>query len=244
MRSSDETRESPPGKLVDIGGYQLHVNCTGKGSPTVILDAGFGCDSTAWLTVQPEIAKFARVCSYDRAGLGWSDPGPKPRTSQQIVKELHTLLAKADIRSPYVLVGHSFGGYNVRLYAGHYPDEVVGMVLVDANHHHQEKYATRDPKEDEEANRNPEGIRIPEDFYESANLVRKSGALPDIPLIVLAAGRDRPEWWMELQKDLPNIAPKGRYILAEKSGHWIQKDQPELVIEAIRHVVEEVRRFG
>ena len=110
MSDSVETREPPPGKLVDIGGYQLHINCTGKGSPTVILEAGLGGDSRSWHEVQPEIAEFAQVCSYDRAGLGWSDPGPKPRTSQQIVKELHRLLAKADIQSPYVLVGHSFGG--------------------------------------------------------------------------------------------------------------------------------------
>lgn len=245
MSDSTETREPPPGKLVDIGGYRLHINCMGKESPTVILEAGLACDSGSWLTVPSEIAKVARVCSYDRAGLGWSDPGPKPRTSQQMVNELHTLLAKAEIQSPYVLVGHSFGGYHIRLYASHYPDEVVGMVLVDANHHDQEKHMSFDPVEAAEANRNAEGVRIPEDFFESANQVRRAAPLPDIPLVVLSAGRDRPEWWMELQKDLPNIVPtKGRYILAEESGHWIQNDQPELVTEAIRQVVEEARHCG
>ena len=246
MSDSVETREPPPGKLVDIGGYQLHINCTGKGSPTVILEAGLGGDSRSWHEVQPEIAEFARVCSYDRAGLGWSDPGPKPRTSQQIVKELHRLLTKADIQSPYVLVGHSFGGYNVRLYASQHPEEVVGLVLVDANHHDQEKHMQPlDPAEAEEANRNAEGVRIPEDFFESANQVRRAAPLPDIPLVVLSAGRDRSGWWMELQKDLPGIVPtKGRYILAEESGHRIPDDQPELVIEAICQVVEEARHCG
>jgi pimeloyl-ACP methyl ester carboxylesterase len=108
---------------VDIGGYLLKINCTGNRSPTVILEAGLGDVSIEWSRVQPEIAKFARVCSYDRAGYASSDAGPMPRTSVQIAKELHT---------PYLLVGHSFGGYNVRVFNGNYPGEVTGIVLVDS----------------------------------------------------------------------------------------------------------------
>ena len=133
----DAARYPAPGKLVDIGGYQLHINCTGAGSPTVILDAGLGGSSLDWSKVQPEVARFTRVCSYDRAGYGWSQTGPGPRTSQQIVTELHSLLAHAKINGPYVLVGHSLGGLNMRLYAYRYPAEVVGMALLDATNEQQ-----------------------------------------------------------------------------------------------------------
>jgi pimeloyl-ACP methyl ester carboxylesterase len=133
----DAARYPAPGKLVDIGNYQLHINCTGAGSPTVILDAGLGGTSLDWSKVQPVVARFTRVCSYDRAGYGWSQTGPGPRTSQQIVTELHALLAHAKINGPYVLVGHSAGGLNMRLYAYRYPQEVAGMVLLDATSEHQ-----------------------------------------------------------------------------------------------------------
>lgn len=125
----------PPGKLIDVGGWRLHLNCTGEArasQPTVILEAGSGDFSVEWSLVQPGVARFARVCSYDRAGDGWSDLGPHPRTFHQIVYELHTLLDKAGVKPPLVLVGHSYGGWLVRLYASTYPAEVAGMVLVEA----------------------------------------------------------------------------------------------------------------
>jgi pimeloyl-ACP methyl ester carboxylesterase len=123
----------PPSEMVDVGGSSMHLYCTGEGgAPTVVMDAGLGGTVLDWQLVQPEVAKFARVCTYDRAGMGWSDPGDQPRTSQQIVEELHALLNKAGVEGPYVLVGHSFGGTNVQLYASRYADEVAGMVLVDS----------------------------------------------------------------------------------------------------------------
>src|SRR5215213_6006374 len=101
----------PPGQLVDVGGYRLHLNCAGTGSPTVVIDAGWGDWSASWSSwVQPEVAKTMRVCTYDRAGMGWSEAGPLPRTAEQFTKELHSLLQRAAIPGPYVLVGHSMGG--------------------------------------------------------------------------------------------------------------------------------------
>ncbi len=126
-----------PGQLVDVGGYKLHINCMGEGRPTVILESGWVESSSTWLFIQPEVAKTTRVCSYDRAGYGWSDPSPHPRTASQRVEELHTLLVNANVQGPYVLVGHSLGGMLVRVYAHTYPDEVVGMVLVDSMHEEQ-----------------------------------------------------------------------------------------------------------
>jgi pimeloyl-ACP methyl ester carboxylesterase len=137
-RAQSESTPPPfpaPGKLVDIGGWRLHLNCTGEArasQPTVILEAGKGDFSVEWSLVQPGTARFARVCSYDRAGDGWSELGPHPRTFHQIVYELHTLLDKARVKPPLVLVGHSYGGWLVRLYASTYAADVVGMVLVEA----------------------------------------------------------------------------------------------------------------
>jgi pimeloyl-ACP methyl ester carboxylesterase len=136
-KSNLKAKYPPPGTLVDVGGYQLHVICEGTGSPTVIMEAGLADPSMIWELVWPEIAKTTRVCVYDRAGLGWSEPSPEPRTAENIVEELHTLLTKADLAGPYVLVGHSIGGLYVRLYAHHYPNDVVGMVLVDSSHEEQ-----------------------------------------------------------------------------------------------------------
>jgi pimeloyl-ACP methyl ester carboxylesterase len=123
----------PPGEMVDVGGHSLHINCVGQGSPTVVLDAGSGEWSAQWVRVQQEVSYTTRVCAYDRAGMGWSEMGPEPRDARRISGELHTLLGKAGIEGPYVLVGHSFGGMYMQTYAARYPDEVVGVALVDSS---------------------------------------------------------------------------------------------------------------
>lgn len=133
----DKKAYPPPGQMFDIGGYKVHLRSMGSGGPAVILESGLGSVSSDLGLVQPEIAKFTQVISYDRAGTGWSEPSPFPRTSGQIVRELHTLLEKAAISKPYILMGHSFGGANVQLYAATYPDEVVGLILVDSCHEEQ-----------------------------------------------------------------------------------------------------------
>ena len=127
----------PPGPMVDVGGYRLHIDCQGTGSPTVVLEAGLSEPSLTWAKVQPQIVGGSRVCVYDRAGLGWSDASPKPRSADAMTQELHTLLQNAKVPGSYVLVGHSIGGMLVRYYAHMYPSEVAGMVMVDATHEEQ-----------------------------------------------------------------------------------------------------------
>lgn len=127
----------PPGVMVDLGTHELHLLCQGSGTPTVVFDSGLGDGLLSWSTVQPEIARTTRACSYDRAGHGWSDAGPLPRTSGRIVDELFRLLETADVQPPLVLVGHSFGGPNVRLFARRHPGMVAGLVTVDGSHEDQ-----------------------------------------------------------------------------------------------------------
>lgn len=125
---------SAPGELIDFGFYKLHIYCEGEGSPTVILDSGLGGFSLEWMQVIQGISKQNKVCAYDRAGYGWSEEGPPPRASDQISDELYELLQTADIEPPYVLVGHSFGGFNMQYFAKANPRLTVGMVLVDSSH--------------------------------------------------------------------------------------------------------------
>ena len=135
----DRRFNAPAGKIVNVAGRKMHIDCIGEGGPAVILDSGLGDSYLSWRKVQPDIAKFTRVCSYDRAGIGYSDSSLRPRTARVIAEELHQLLQAADVAPPYILVGHSMGGFDVRLFYSLYPREVVGVVLVDSSHPDQEK---------------------------------------------------------------------------------------------------------
>lgn len=131
--AADAKAYPPPGQLVDVGGYRLHINCTGTGSPTVVIEAGLGDWSTSWGGyVQPEVAKTTRICTYDRAGMGWSEAGPLPRDAAQFAKELHALLQNANIPGPYVMVGHSLGGLGVHVFVHDYASEIAGVVLIES----------------------------------------------------------------------------------------------------------------
>ena len=132
--SRERARYPAPGKLVEIGGYRLHIHCLGHGSPAVVLDSGLGEGFYSWRKVQPQIAEFTEVCSYDRAGLGYSDHSPLPRRSQVFAEELRKLLANASVPPPYILVGHSLGGATIRVYASRNISSIAGLVLVDAVH--------------------------------------------------------------------------------------------------------------
>ena len=267
---NDASGPSQSEKLVDVGGRRLHITCAGVsagGGPTVVLEAGFGNTSSTWSRVQPEVAKFARVCSYDRAGLGRSEPAPQPRTVVAFTEDLHALLANAKVPAPYILVGHSLGGILARLYASYYPAEVAGMVLVDSAHEDEAdrglglippetlKQMLKVAKPEDLMVRNPDESL---DHCSLRGLMNALNWRGDIPLVVLTQGLPyrpedysnpslAPEYYqlhLELQRDLVRRSPRGRQVMAEKSGHFIQQDQPELVINAIRRVIEEVRSGG
>lgn len=127
----------PPGEMVDVGGHELHVNCSGQGGPAVILESALGNASPHWVWVQREVAKTTRVCAYDRAGMGWSERGPEPRDAERVADELHALLEGAGVQGPYVVAGHSYGGLFARVYAARYPGETAGVVLIDSSHPEQ-----------------------------------------------------------------------------------------------------------
>lgn len=160
-----------PGQFVDAGGFRLNLYCMGSGSPTVVFDSGWGDWAPAWSKVQPEIAKWTRACSYDRAGAGFSDPGPMPRSSVHIAEELDTALHHAGIGGPYILVGSAFGGDNVRTFADLYMDEVAGLVLDDADSTDVEAKEMQ-----EEEHRGLAGI--PKDMRECRDLIAEHKPLP------------------------------------------------------------------
>ncbi|NKB35899.1 MAG: alpha/beta fold hydrolase [Gammaproteobacteria bacterium] len=153
LRADDLT---PPGQLVDVGGHRMHIYCQGEGEPTIVLDSGAGGFSLEWNTIQKSISSETRVCAYDRAGYGWSDMGPLPRTSLRIVKELRNLLRNAEIPGPYIMVGHSFGGYTAQFFARNHPQQLAGIVLIDSSHPEQ---VLRLPKTTKKVSARPENSR-------------------------------------------------------------------------------------
>ncbi len=260
-------QETSAERMIDPGGRKLHINCSGasvKGSPTVVLEAGLNTSSETWSNIQPEIAKFTRVCSYDRAGIGKSDALPQqPATGSQIARELHLLLSKSGVTGPLVLVGHSFGGLIVRMYASLYPREVAGMVLVDSVHEEETaRWLAMLPPETRREMETAGGRRLlggeQIDLEKSNAEMQAANWRTRMPLIVLSRGKasynpdDYPpplrslaprgeELRMTLQEDLARRSSRGKHVFAEKSGHLIHRDQPELVIDSVRQVVEATR---
>ena len=243
----------PSGNRFDIGGRTFFLSCTGTGSPTVVLEAGGGNTAATWAEVQPEVARFTRVCSYDRAGLGQSDPAPAGvRTVQDSVADLHALLAAADISGPYVLAGHSLGGLIVRLYASQYPEEVVGLVLVDGMPPDllAPGLALLPAPERQETFTIMRGLhpQDPEhlDIIASGVWVMAHSPLL-VPTIVLAAGfHGAPgtppdvafeDLWQERQQEQARVLD-ARFVPIPEGDHFLQQDRPEQVIEAIRQVVD------
>ena len=265
----------PPGHLIDIGGHRLHLWCTGNGAPVVILDTGLGGSSADWGFVQPQVAQFTRVCSYDRAGMGYSDPGPSPRTARRIASELAELLDHSGIGKPVVLVGASIAGFDVRVFASDHPERAAGLVLVDASHEDQphevphmarfvpllstlgvfrlfdvsfgQRVESLPPsvRQFAQATRfRAAGYQAAADelihVQQSATEVRSSRRKLTIPVLVITGARGADENWQRLQQDLASLSERGCLIVAQDSGHVVAIEQPTIVVEAIRKVVDTI----
>jgi pimeloyl-ACP methyl ester carboxylesterase len=297
----DARRFPSPGEFIDVGGHRLHARMNGSGSPTVVLEAGLGTCALYWHAVHEDVARFTRVVSYDRAGLGWSEAGPKPRDSFTVWGELKALLKalldNAGCSGPYVLVGHSFGGIHARAFARRYPGDVAGIVLVDASPEGQrERWPERPlrvrmrqevaalaeraapflarfgvtrlrrrmsppdwglpPHLQSVANyleTRPTALRaaVDEERAIEASYAQAARSLGDMPLVVLTAlwresqggtdYRDFNAMWMELQSELASLSTRGTHIIANTDKHLIPIYEPELVVGAIRQVVDTVR---
>jgi pimeloyl-ACP methyl ester carboxylesterase len=248
--------------VVDVGsGTLLHIHCAGDGSPVVVFDAGLGMDGSAWNDVLPDVAKITRACAYDRAGMGYSSrPASRPHTSRMMARELYALLQRAGLRSPYVLVGHSMGGVNVRLLASEHLDEIAGMVLVDATGADQpSRYWSLFPEREMAdfrvgLSKLPEGLDYDTYLASLADLQASSRSLGERPLVVLTRGIEdatpgtSPEQrlrllqgWQQMQAELPRLSTNAVHVVAEKSHHLIQWDAPQLVVASVRQIVDASR---
>lgn len=219
-----ETEPKPQGKLVDLGGHRLHFNCSGKGGPTVVIETGFGDFSFGWILVQSKVEKFARVCTYDRAGYAWSDLGPMPRTYAQLNLELRDGLVRLGERGPFVLVGHSFGGPVVRNFALTYPQLVAGMVLVDA---FQEDQRTEIGKQAMRIRDFAKGTPVPpphEDMLPSDKVSVPASPLPDAkvepPYDKLPAEDQRLQLWAQSSSTLQVAEDSQRTWSPEYLAKW------------------------
>jgi pimeloyl-ACP methyl ester carboxylesterase len=308
----DARRFPPPGTFIDVGGHRLHVVCRGEGAPAVVLESAIAASSLSWSRVQPEVARFTRVCAYDRAGLGWSDEATARRTLARVVDDLHAVVTNMHCPSPFVIVGHSFGAFVCLAYAAQYPHEVSGVVLVDPPTewipmHRRQAYLVRGAIQMSrlggllarigivraclalltggapavpryfvkvfgpttartlerlvgEVQKLPPEVHPmvqaawcqPKCFRAMADQLRafreateaptvRTPSLRDVPLAVISSA-DQPASVLAAHEALVRLSSHGRHVVASKSGHWVPFDEPALVVDAIRDVVETVRR--
>jgi pimeloyl-ACP methyl ester carboxylesterase len=298
----------PPGSLIDVGGYRLHLNCRGAGTPVVVMEAGAGNGAESWALVSPAVANMTRVCVYDRAGFGWSDPATENLTVARVVRNLHTLLERSGEKPPYVLAGHSIAGLYARSYIHRYPLDAAGLVLIDPSHERQLVSVTDEYHREQagllssisEMHRANAAIAAQGVLAENLSLVPQDERLPlserranqvllaikpsiwessadefgaidalseevraenitslgNIPLVVLIAGNPQdlsasPDLnnlaqssYRTLKMELAQESPQGSWVIVNESGHYIQLDRPEIVIETISGVIRKVRTAG
>jgi pimeloyl-ACP methyl ester carboxylesterase len=235
-----------------VNGHRLFGILDGEGETTVILDAGLGGTSEDWSKIQPEVAKFSKVISYDRAGLGRSEKASIPRTCANIISDIRNLLVAVNLPSPYILVAHSWSGMNARWYANQYPEEITGMILIDAVHENKYEQFEKILSE-ERANRMWASVKDPSmndeyiDRIASIQQVRRTQRVYDFPLIVLTRATDTDEMNVietSLQAEFLKLSSKNKQYFSKYDDHYIQNSEPELVIDSIRQVVESVKAKG
>lgn len=306
LSSSTSLKFPPPGELVDTGSGRLHILAAGQGEPAVVMESAIWDFSLSWSLVQPDVAHFTRAVTYDRAGLGWSDPAATPRSGASMLVELRRLLTACAVTGPYVLVGHSYSALLLRLFAALHPQEVAGMVLLDPAHEDQNRrypqpiqemfaplkqaqlqqlrtvqeiiasqgadaapaqfpapasfppdiadqylwLSRRDPSrietmiaELEQLEITQEQVRTtrPKTPWEFPLVVISHGIPQSVPGMDDEVNREYEAVWQAMQVELASLSSRGRRVVAEKSGHMIHHEQPELVVQVIRQVVEEVR---
>jgi pimeloyl-ACP methyl ester carboxylesterase len=302
----DARQFSPPGRLIEVGGRRLHVVCAGDGTPPVVLESAIAASSLSWARVQPLVARFTRVCAYDRSGLAWSDASTS-LTFDQIVSDLDAVIATVDCRRPCVFVGHSFGVFVCLAYAARHLQDVAGLVLVDPPSEWMEMTTERrrmlrggvllsriggllarvgvvraclglltggapeaprqfvrifGPRTAGTVERlvgevrklppelHPvvqalwcrprsframgEHLRVLEDAARSARAI---GSLKEVPLVVISSG-DQPADVIAAHHDLARLSSRGRVVVASRSGHWVPFDEPELIADAVREIVQ------
>jgi pimeloyl-ACP methyl ester carboxylesterase len=255
--------QEPAEQRIDLGGYKLNVAEAGSGSPVIVFVAGMGEDLSTWHGVQPQVAQLSSTLSYDRAGLGKSDPSSAGKSVEHMTTELHTLLAAAKVPPPYVLVGHSLGGAIVQLFAFTYPDEIAGLVFVDPEDGRLlDRLQARMPAAQWDARQkmldqmlskaNPAQKAEIAESRASGKALAKALPLPVVPTVLLTGTLKDPgfpgnpleqDLKLELQKELLATMPKAHHVLVPNSRHYIQEDAPNLVFESIRDVVDQARKL-
>ncbi|PGT51064.1 alpha/beta fold hydrolase [Bacillus thuringiensis] len=250
MRDTKMIAQTVKETFVQLNGFKLFTKFYGdkKNKPTVIMDAGYGDYSKSWKFVVSEISALTDVLVYDRAGLGKSGKSLNPRTSTYMVKELKEALIRLSIKPPYILVGHSFGGVNARIYASEYPQEIAGVVLVDSTlEDYKDRFLPTMPKEFQDAYNKQfvyEGTY--DEFMESLQQLKDSRRKLSVPLIVISAGKkahyseESQGLWNKMQKEILQISSNGEFIIAKNSAHYIQNDEPEVVVNAVKRLIDNI----
>ena len=299
----DRTSYPPTGSMYEVDGLALHLDCRGEGIPLVVLEAGLGAGSSSWSGMHDRLAHSARVCAYDRPGMGWSDPLGRTASREEVADRLHGLLRVADLTDPRILVGVSAGGVYVRSFHARYPEDVVGMILVDSSHEQQGHRLPELPDAPDMqgalrlcswlqpfgliralglVERQFDAMGVPnrgtgraagqlQPFtHGCAELLKASvsfdgdvksekppGSLGDLPLTVLSQGDEpkaMPEFgmtlaqarrqrkvWDELQEELTALSSRGKHVIVRESGHVIQVDKPEVIVDAVGEMVRDFR---